>query len=131
MTPDETKSFTDWVFSQGVGVVFGALMAWVYIKERRQLVGILRERKTDRDSLLVMLGRLDAHLSRASIVEQVARGVLADAVNPDIPKRREADRLVLAALEREYRQATGGEAREREPADLLHQGHSRLPFRSR
>jgi hypothetical protein len=99
------KTLLDYVLGQGIGVVFGAAILYIYIRERkentRRLVGIIHERKTDRDQLLLMLGRLDAHLGRAAAFEEFSRVALREAADPDNPHRRRHDLLLQAALERE------------------------------
>lgn len=62
------------VAQQGAGVLLALLMFFVWLKSSRQdsliqrdhikrLEDILRERKSDRDALLLMLGKLEAHVA--------------------------------------------------------------------
>lgn len=99
------KTLLDYVLGQGIGVVFGAVILYVYLKERkensRRLTGIIHERKTDRDQLLLMLGRLDAHLGRAAAFEEFSRIALEEADDPHNPRRRRHDMLLQVALARE------------------------------
>lgn len=93
------KSLIDYILQQGLGVVFGAICFWLLIKEKRKaeqrLVDVIRERKTDRDELLKLLGRIDAHLS------------LRESLDPDVPKRRDTDRALIETLEHALDRAKG------------------------
>jgi len=96
------KSLLDYVLSQTIGVVFAAVVLWLYIKEKhtteRRLVDIIRERKTDRDALLGTLARVEVHLQRSDQFEEFSRAALEDAQRADVPKRRKTDRLLASAL---------------------------------
>jgi hypothetical protein len=93
------RSIVDYVISQGLGVVFGAVCFYLLIKEKRssekRLVDVIRERKTDRDDLLQTLGAVKSHLAARDAYD-VATG---EVLNPAIPKRREIDRLIVNALQ--------------------------------
>jgi hypothetical protein len=99
----------EFAFNNGLGVVFGtaAFVAWFYtflgwIKDKRateqRLVGIIKDRKTDRDKQLEMWGQVIAYMQRQDLVERVSRAALSDALRSDVPRRRSLDREIASAI---------------------------------
>ena len=63
----------------------------------KRLEDILRERKSDRDAMLTLMGRIEAHLARTDQFEKFSREVLREADSPS-PKRRYADHLLAEGI---------------------------------
>jgi hypothetical protein len=102
-------------FKQGALFLLALIMfvVWVHTKKdhergfkerektdeerERKLVGILHDRKNDRDQLLLLMGEIKAHLARADQFEQFARDVM-EGVHKPSPKRRLMDRQLAEAL---------------------------------
>lgn len=107
-TNADALSFWRFLLNQGVGIFFGsACLAILYFywklhdKQRddteKRLSDLLRERKSDRDMILIIMGRIEAYLTHAEAFEY-SRKVISDATDKNIPKRRSIDKLLMDSL---------------------------------
>lgn len=88
---------------QGSGFLLALIMFTVWLYEKRtndrQLVGIIRDRKHDRDKLLELIGRVEGHLARSDAFREFAQQAL-DSAEDGTPKRRVLDQALADALAR-------------------------------
>src|SRR5918996_524797 len=86
---------------QGAGWLLAVIMFAVYVMDRRttekRLTDVLRERKSDRDTLLNLMGKIEVHLAKADSFERFAERVMEEGNKPS-PKRRVLDKELADAL---------------------------------
>jgi hypothetical protein len=88
------------LLDQGAALILALVMFIVWMQHVKRLEGILRERKTDRDAMLTMLGKLETHLARADGFETFAREALRQQGDSTHPHRRDLDKRLAEALAR-------------------------------
>lgn len=100
---DLSPELLDKVLNQGAGFAMALIMFIVWYRQNkghsRRLEDLLRERKTDRDAMLLMLGRIAGHLDRSDAFVQFSREALHQ-LESEAPKRRALDTLLAEAVQR-------------------------------
>lgn len=108
MIDGTSSELVKFLFNQGTGVAFGitCLVILYYshketIKDKNETVerlkGIIYERKTDRDALLQLMGKIEAHLTMSNAIRQIAQQAVSETLM-HTERRRKLDTFIENTL---------------------------------